>query len=110
MFDAGTLETDTVDSGAVDAEMVVTDTDGSDQRDVKSLVESIASRLVDEPEQLEVRESGSQDSKLIEISVAPDDVGKIIGRHGRIIKSIRALARAAAAANGQGHVDVEIAN
>ncbi|MDR0308856.1 MAG: KH domain-containing protein [Coriobacteriales bacterium] len=79
-----------------------------EQSKICSLVDMITRQLVDNPEQLEIRESVDEESCLIEISVAPDDVGKIIGRHGRIIKSIRALARAAATSSGLGQVDVEI--
>ena len=79
-------------------------------RDVASLVSQIVNELVDEPDQVEIRLIQDSDALLVEISVGPDDVGKIIGRHGRVIKSIRTLARATAALDGSERVDVEIVN
>lgn len=72
------------------------------------LVATLVEPLIDEPEQLEVV-STMDDSKhlLIEITVAPDDIGKVIGRQGRIIKAIRTVARAAASRQDVS-VDVEL--
>ncbi|MDR2957772.1 MAG: KH domain-containing protein, partial [Coriobacteriales bacterium] len=69
-------------------------------RDAVALVTQIVSSLVDEPEQVEVRSVSENDGILIEITVSPDDISKIIGRNGRVIKSIRTLTRAAAALDG----------
>ena len=77
-------------------------------RDTVSLVRQIVVSLVDEPELVEVTTKESGSSLLIEISVAPDDISKIIGRNGRVIKAIRTLARAAATIIGPDQVDVEI--
>ena len=77
-------------------------------QDLSGLVESIVRPLVDHEDELvvtsRVDESGST---LIEIEVNEEDAGKVIGRQGRVIKSVRTLARAAASRNGM-HVEVEI--
>ena len=64
--------------------------------------ESLVRPLLDEPEELTVCATDAQgyDSVCIEISVSPDDIGKVIGRRGRIIKSIRTMVRAAASRDG----------
>jgi predicted RNA-binding protein YlqC (UPF0109 family) len=62
----------------------------------RALVEYLGPWLLDEPDEMEINESeGDRGATVLEISVAPDDMGKIIGKRGRIIRSIRALARAA---------------
>lgn len=71
------------------------------------LVEEIVSPLIDNPSELEVTSSEEGNDLLIEIAVNPDDTGKVIGRQGRVIKSIRTLARAAATRKGI-NVDVEL--
>ncbi|MCL2339798.1 MAG: KH domain-containing protein [Actinomycetia bacterium] len=77
-------------------------------RDAVGLVQILVQSLVDDPEAVAIRTSSEADALLIEISVAADDVSKVIGRHGRIIKAIRTLARAASAVDGQERVEVEI--
>ena len=76
--------------------------------DIASMVRGIVEPLVEDKEALEVTsvisETGAQ---LIEIRVAEQDAGKVIGRQGRVIKSIRILARAAVCAEG-GDVEVEL--
>ncbi len=57
----------------------------------KEFVEYIAKSLVDDPDSVEVNEVTGIKSLILELKVAPDDVGKIIGREGRIAVSIRAL-------------------
>jgi len=74
---------------------------------VKALVELVARSLVDHPEAVDVRVAESPHATVVELQVAPDDVGKVIGRGGRVIKAIRALARAAATRSGK-RVSVEI--
>lgn len=77
-------------------------------QDLAGLVESIVRPLVDFEDDLEVvSHVEGNGSTVIEISVNEEDAGKVIGRQGRVIKSIRTLARAAASRNGM-HVDVEI--
>jgi predicted RNA-binding protein YlqC (UPF0109 family) len=62
----------------------------------RELIEYLGPWLLDEPDEMEINETeGDRGAIVLEISVAPDDMGKIIGKRGRIIRSIRALARAA---------------
>ena len=68
---------------------------------MEELVRYIASTLVDHPEQVQVKTVDNPESTIIELSVGPDDMGKVIGRHGRIAKSIRLVMKAAAAADGK---------
>lgn len=60
------------------------------------LVEMIAKALVDNPEEVEVNEIEGTQSVIIELKVAPEDMGKIIGKQGRIAKAIRTVVKAAA--------------
>lgn len=60
------------------------------------LVKVIASSLVDNPDQVEVREVEGSQSIIIELKVAADDMGKVIGKQGRIAKAIRTVVKAAA--------------
>ena len=76
---------------------------------LRELVEGIALPLVDDPDALEVTMSEDDGSVLIEISCGEGDVGKLIGRQGRVIKAIRTVARAAATRKDL-DVDVEIIN
>lgn len=76
--------------------------------DIAGLVESIVTPLVDYPDDLVVEGKQSEDgSILVEVRVNEEDAGKVIGRQGRVIKSIRTLSRAAASRFGA-HVDVEL--
>ena len=62
-----------------------------------NLVEAIAKSLVDHPDQVQVREAGVKDgATVIELKVAPEDIGKVIGRQGRIAKALRTVVKAAA--------------
>ena len=81
----------------------------SSAESLRELVEGVALPLVDEPDALEVTMSEEDGSVLIEISCADGDVGKLIGRQGRVIKAIRTVARAAATRKDL-DVDVEIIN
>jgi len=63
---------------------------------LKDLVEMIAKSLVDDPDAVEVNEVEGSQSVIIEVKVAPDDMGKIIGKQGRIAKAIRTVVKAAA--------------
>lgn len=71
-------------------------------------MEFIARELVDYPEAVEVREWQDQRGLRLELHVAPEDVGKVIGRQGRIARALRTVVRAAALRAGQ-RVTVEIA-
>ena len=64
--------------------------------DLKNLLEIIAKALVDKPSEVKVTETEAESGILLSLSVCPDDMGKVIGKQGRIAKSIRSLVRAAA--------------
>ena len=69
--------------------------------ELKDLVSYLAGSLVDEPDTVQVREIQNGDSVILEVSVAPDDMGKVIGRHGRVARAIRTVTKAAAARQGR---------
>ena len=62
---------------------------------MKELVEVIAKSLVDNPDEVVVTQTESGNDLLIELKVAPSDMGKVIGRQGRIAKAIRTVVKAA---------------
>jgi predicted RNA-binding protein YlqC (UPF0109 family) len=64
---------------------------------VKELVEIIAKHLVDNPDEVKFKETEGDRSIIIELSVAPEDMGKVIGKQGRIAKAIRTVVKSAAA-------------
>lgn len=64
---------------------------------VADLVEYLVVSLIDKPEDLSIDVTDGEGTTLIEVHVNSEDVGKVIGRHGRVIKAIRTLARACAA-------------
>lgn len=70
------------------------------------LVTFIVHNLVAEPERLEIDAQSNSRGVRIEIRCAPDDAGRIIGRGGRVINSLRTLARAAS--DGRQHVEVQL--
>jgi uncharacterized protein len=63
---------------------------------VKELVEVIAKSLVDNPDLVQVKEVSGEQSIILELKVAPEDMGKVIGKQGRIAKAIRTVVKAAA--------------
>lgn len=63
---------------------------------MKELVEVIAKSLVDHPEEVTVTETENDKSIVIELRVAQTDMGKVIGKQGRIAKAIRSVVKAAA--------------
>ena len=76
--------------------------------DLAGLTDAIVRPLIDEPDALDITAAETEDGNImVEIRVAADDAGKVIGRQGRVIKSIRTLARAAASKSGK-LVDVEL--
>jgi predicted RNA-binding protein YlqC (UPF0109 family) len=79
----------------------------TDRADPEKLVRYLVTSLVDNPDDVKIEVKREEDSVLFEITLNPDDVGKVIGRQGRVIKAIRTLVRAAASVDG-GHADVEI--
>lgn len=64
---------------------------------MKELVEVIAKALVDNPDEVVVTETENEKAIIVELKVASADTGKIIGKGGRIAKSIRSVVKAAAA-------------
>ncbi len=64
--------------------------------DIKDLVEFIAQALVDRPEDVSVNEVEGEQTSVIELRVAKDDMGKVIGKQGRTARAIRTVLNAAA--------------
>ncbi len=62
---------------------------------MKNLLQTIAQELVDYPDQVFVSEKEEDDKIILSLKVAPEDMGKIIGKQGRIAKSIRTIVKAA---------------
>lgn len=77
------------------------------QEGIVELVDMLAHELTDEPDVVEVKSTEVEGVLSIEIAVSEGDVGKVIGRQGRVIKAIRTIARAAAAQEDFS-VDVEV--
>ena len=73
----------------------------------RALLDYVGPWLLDHPEDMKVLEVEGDGVIIFEVTVHPDDVGKMIGRRGRIIRSLRALAKAAAHREGRA-VTVEI--
>jgi uncharacterized protein len=63
---------------------------------LKDLVEYIVKKLVDHPESVDVSEITGEQATIIELRVAPEDLGKVIGKEGRTARSLRTLVHAAA--------------
>ena len=66
----------------------------------KDLIEYIAKSLVSDPESVRVEENQNEKGRVLELHVAQYDIGKVIGRHGRIAKAIRTVLNAAIAGSG----------
>ncbi|MEA4853571.1 MAG: KH domain-containing protein [Christensenella sp.] len=62
---------------------------------MRELVEYIAKNLVDDPDSVKVTEREDDNAFVLELTVAPDDMGKVIGKQGRIAKAIRTVVKAA---------------
>ena len=71
------------------------------------LVEAIAKSLVDKPENVVVTETATRQGTVIQLKVDPDDMGKVIGKQGRIAKALRVVVKAAATRDNK-KVTVEI--
>ena len=63
--------------------------------DMRALVEQIAKSLVDEPEKVSVQAVDGEQATVLELRVAPDDLGKVIGKQGRTARSLRTILGAA---------------
>ena len=74
---------------------------------LKTTLTDIAKAIVDSPDEVVVTESESENSITLVLSVAADDMGMVIGKHGKIAKAIRSLIKAAAGTTGK-KVNVEI--
>ncbi|MCF0262389.1 MAG: KH domain-containing protein [Sphaerochaetaceae bacterium] len=73
----------------------------------KELVEYIVKSLVDQPENVEVNVVEGEKSTILELRVSPDDIGKVIGKQGRIAKALRTILSATATKSGK-HASLEI--
>ncbi|MFP4382537.1 MAG: KH domain-containing protein [Spirochaetia bacterium] len=67
----------------------------------KELVTYLAKSLVDEPDEVEVNMIEGEKSTILELRVAPGDIGKVIGKHGRIAKAIRTILSASSTKSGK---------
>lgn len=68
---------------------------------IKELVEYIAQSLVDDPSQVQVKMTETANSINLELQVAPSDMGRVIGKGGRVVNSLRTLVRVAAIRHGK---------
>ena len=75
--------------------------------DTAALIDYLVRSLVDDAEAVSIARTETAGGELFTITVAPDDVGKVIGRSGRIVKALRTLMRAAGSVDGR-NVDIEI--
>jgi len=73
----------------------------------KDLIEYIVKSLVDDPSSVDITVVEGEKSTILELRVAADDFGKVIGKHGRIAKAIRTILQAATAKTGK-HAMLEI--
>ncbi|NRA35271.1 MAG: KH domain-containing protein [Polyangiaceae bacterium] len=74
---------------------------------LKELIEAIAQALVDEPDNVEVQEIDGEHNSLIELRVAKNDIGKVIGKDGRTAQSMRTILTAASTKLGRrAHLDI----
>ena len=74
---------------------------------MKELLLYVAKQLVDQPDAVTVTQREDSDNTVLELRVAPEDMGKVIGRQGRIAKEIRTIVKAVAQRDGK-HVTVDI--
>ena len=74
---------------------------------MKGLLEVLAKSLVDNPDEVVVTEKETEKGLVLELKVAPSDMGKVIGKQGRIAKAIRSVVKAAASRENK-QVSVEI--
>jgi predicted RNA-binding protein YlqC (UPF0109 family) len=74
---------------------------------VKEILEFVVREIVEDPDAVQVTESHDDRGTLLSLHVAPDDMGKVIGRGGRTARALRAVIRAAGTRSGE-HASVEI--
>ena len=77
---------------------------------MRELLEFLARELVDDPDAVEVLEGSDDRGPILTLTVAPEDMGKVIGRGGRTARAIRAVVRASATRQGINSLFVEIAD
>jgi predicted RNA-binding protein YlqC (UPF0109 family) len=77
---------------------------------MRELLEYLAREIVDDPDAVEISERTDERGVLFTLHVAPDDMGKVIGRGGRTARAIRTVMKAASVRAGVHHVHVEIAD
>lgn len=77
------------------------------EKNMQQLVQYLAKSLVTEPDKVKVSVTEGPDAVIMELNVAPEDMGKVIGKQGRIAKAIRSIVKAATA-KGEKSVFVEI--
>ncbi|MBO8152404.1 MAG: RNA-binding protein [Candidatus Neomarinimicrobiota bacterium] len=75
---------------------------------MKEFVEYIVKKLVDRPDQVKVSQIDSERTVILELSVDPADLGKVIGKNGRTAKALRTIITAVAAKQGQKRAILEI--
>ena len=75
---------------------------------MRELVEYLAKALVENPDRVQVTRREEEDAIIIELRVHPDDMGKVIGRQGRIAKAIRTLVKASASQDERRKIAVDI--
>jgi uncharacterized protein len=78
-----------------------------EERLMKELVEYIVKSIVDNPDEVHVTSYDDNSATTLELSVAADDMGRVIGKNGRVINSIRTLVQVSAAKEGK-HVNLEV--
>jgi predicted RNA-binding protein YlqC (UPF0109 family) len=74
---------------------------------MKELVEVIAKALVKNPNEVSVTETGDAESVVYELRVAQEDMGKVIGKQGRVAKALRSIVKAAAYKDGK-RINIDI--
>lgn len=76
---------------------------------MRDLIEFLARNLVDDPDAVDVRViRDDRSATVLRMQVAPEDLGKVIGRQGRVAKALRMLMRTSAALSGKQHTGLEI--
>ncbi|MDQ0215100.1 putative RNA-binding protein YlqC (UPF0109 family) [Oikeobacillus pervagus] len=75
---------------------------------MKDLILAIVKPLVDDPENVRVNIRHEDERTVYQVSVHKEDVGKIIGKHGRVVKSIRTIVNAVASSQQKGKIQLEI--
>ncbi|MBM7705385.1 KH domain-containing protein [Chryseomicrobium aureum] len=75
---------------------------------MKQLIETIVTPLVDHPESIEIQEQVSGNRVVYKLSVHPEDMGKVIGKQGRVAKAIRTIVYSAASSHQSKRVFVDI--